>query len=186
MNPTLRAGDGLQVEPYEGKTIRVGDVVIFNSPEEDRKITHRVMSVNSKEIRTRGDNNKNTDPWVLSPESIIGRVICAQRGNRRKKVFAGTTGRLYAIVVRIIKVLDSRITLLLRPVYRWMMRIGILRKRMQPLIETQIISFDRPEGTELQLLMGRRVIGRLRPGKSQWQIRRPFRLFVDEERLPTR
>jgi hypothetical protein len=39
-------------------------------------------------------------------------------------------------------------------------------------------------GKELQLLMGRRVIGRWLPGMSRWHIRRPFRLFVDEASLP--
>jgi hypothetical protein len=32
--------------------------------------------------------------------------------------------------------------------------------------------------------MGRRVIGRRIEGKRGWQIRRPFRLFVDETSLP--
>jgi hypothetical protein len=51
-------------------------------------------------------------------------------------------------------------------------------------IKTKVISFDRAEGTELQLLLGRRVIGRWLPGMTQWLIRRPFRLFVDEGSLP--
>jgi signal peptidase I len=45
MNPTLRAGDGLQIEPYEGKKIRAGDVIVFVSPENGHKVTHRVISV---------------------------------------------------------------------------------------------------------------------------------------------
>jgi hypothetical protein len=32
--------------------------------------------------------------------------------------------------------------------------------------------------------MGRRVVGRWLPGMTRWYIRRPFRLFVDEESLP--
>jgi hypothetical protein len=48
----------------------------------------------------------------------------------------------------------------------------------------RVISFNREGGTELQLVMGRKVIGRRLEGKSGWNIRRPFRLFVDEEALP--
>jgi len=48
----------------------------------------------------------------------------------------------------------------------------------------RVISFNRDAGTELQLVMGRRVIGRWLEGKSGWNIRRPFRLFVDEAALP--
>jgi hypothetical protein len=48
----------------------------------------------------------------------------------------------------------------------------------------RVISFNRDAGAELQLVMGRRVIGRWLEGKSGWNIRRPYRLFVDEESLP--
>ena len=185
MNFTLRAGDELQVKPYEGKKIRVGDVVVFNSPENGRRITHRVISVNSKGIRTRGDNNKNIDLWILSPENIIGRVIYAQRGNIRKKVLGGFAGELFSATVRSIKVLDSRITLLLRPGYRWMVRTGFLRRFLNIEIKPKVITLNRPGGAELQLLMGQRVVGRLLPGQGGWQIRRPFRLLVDERTLPT-
>jgi hypothetical protein len=36
----------------------------------------------------------------------------------------------------------------------------------------------------MQLLMGNRVIGRKKVGENGWQIRRPFRIFVDEQALP--
>jgi signal peptidase I len=185
MNPTLRSGDGLQVEPYEAKKIRPGDVIVFNSPEDGRKITHRVISARSEGIKTRGDNNKNIDPRILSPEGIIGRVIYAQRGNKRKKIFGGAGGQLFSAGIRLIKVLDSRITTLLRPAYRWMVRTGLLRRLLNIQINLMVITLNRPGGTELQLLIGRNVIGRLLPGKTQWHLRRPFRLIVDEESLPT-
>ncbi|MGD8776215.1 MAG: hypothetical protein PVF76_16570 [Syntrophobacterales bacterium] len=47
-----------------------------------------------------------------------------------------------------------------------------------------MISFNRDAGTELQLVMGQRVIGRRLEGKTRWHIQRPFRLFVDETSLP--
>lgn len=46
-------------------------------------------------------------------------------------------------------------------------------------VATRIISLGRSEGTELQLLSGKRVIGR-----CYWHIRRPFLLVVDEDSLP--
>jgi signal peptidase len=185
MNPTLRAGDGLQVEPYEGKKIRVGDVVVFISPENGHNITHRVISIDSEGIRTRGDNNKNKDSWVLSPEGIIGRVIYAHRGKIRKKVLGGFTGELFSATVRLEKTLDSRISSLLRPAYRWMVKTGFLRRLLNLQMKLIVITLNRTDGTELQLLVGRHVIGKLRRGDTQWQIQRPFRLFVDEKSLPT-
>jgi hypothetical protein len=62
---------------------------------------------------------------------------------------------------------------------------GAIRRWLpNKIMKTKVISFDRAEGLELQLLMGRRVIGRWLPGMTQWLIRRPFRLFVDEASLP--
>ena len=52
---------------------------------------------------------------------------------------------------------------------------GFLRRRV-----TRVISFNRPEGIELKLFIGHRVIGWLLPGKKERHIRRPFRVFVDE------
>jgi len=184
MNPTLKSGDGLQVIPYDGKKIRLGDVVVFISPGDNRKIAHRVVSVNSQEIKTRGDNNNQVDSFVLSPDNIIGCVVYAQRGNKRRKVFGGPTGQLFAIAVRALKMFDSRISYLLRPPYNWMARTGVFSRLMHRLIKPKVIPLIRPKGTELQLLIGERVIGRLLPGKSRWHIKPPFRLFVDETTLP--
>jgi hypothetical protein len=49
----------------------------------------------------------------------------------------------------------------------------------------RIISLNRPEGAELQLLVGQRVIGRRPAGRRYWLIRRPFMSFVDEKSLPS-
>ena len=74
MNPTLKAGDSLRVAPYENTRINVGDVVVFHTPERERHVTHRVISVDSRGVRTRGDNNNKTDSWLLRPDEIIGRI----------------------------------------------------------------------------------------------------------------
>jgi hypothetical protein len=36
----------------------------------------------------------------------------------------------------------------------------------------------------MQLVLGRRIIGRRPAGAGLWIIRRPFRIFVDEQALP--
>jgi hypothetical protein len=196
MNPTLRAGDGLKIIPYDGQSIRLGDVVVFIPPGDENKIVHRVVSVGCQGIRTRGDNNNHMDPWILRPDNVVGRVVCAQRRNRRLRIFGGFMGRLFLVAVRTIHLADSAISSLLRPVYHWvapliskdystgLARRGVFRRLMHKLVAPRIVSFNRPEGIALQVLMGRRVIGWLPAGKENWHIRRPFRLFVDEQSLP--
>jgi hypothetical protein len=184
MNPTLRPGVLLQVRAYHGQKIRRGDVVVFIPPGGDSKIVHRVTSVNSYGIRTRGDNCDYEDDWVLRRENILGRVVSAQRGNRRFRVFGGPLGHSFAMAIRAINSIDSIFSPLLRPLYQRLAGTGVLRRCLPSQMRPRVISFNRDAGTELQLVLGQRVIGRRLEGKTGWNIRRPFRLFVDEETLP--
>ena len=184
MNPTLKSGDGINVIPYGKRKIRIGDVIVFPRPKGYHNVVHRVVSVDSHGIKTRGDNNSNIDPWTLSHDDIIGHAFRAQRGNRRISLHNGLKGLLYSLGIRATRMIESNISSLLHPAYYWLSRTGVLRPWLSARMQTRVLSFNRPNGTELQLLMGWRVIGRLLPGSSQWVIRRPFRLFVDEAALP--
>jgi signal peptidase len=184
MNPILKAGDRLEIVSCKGQKFRPGDVIVFIPPGGDSKVIHRVVDMDSQGIRTRGDNCTDIDPWILKPEQVLGRVVCARRRNKRLRVFGGPMGRLAATVVRAINWIDSSVSELLRPPYKRLARIGFFKQLIPERVEPQVVSFSRPSGTELQLLIGRWVIGRWLAGKSGWNIRRPFRLFVDENSLP--
>ena len=184
MNPLFKSGDRLKIISHHQDKIRVGDVVVFDSPEDEAKVVHRVVSVSSNGIKTRGDNCDQVDPWVLSPDHIVGRVVSAQRGKRRRRVFGGVVGQLFGVAIRAIHAIDARISSRLRPAYNRLALTGIFSRWLPSRMRPRVISFNRAEGLELQLVMGRRVIGRRLEGKSGWNIRRPFRLFVDEESLP--
>ena len=184
MNPTLRPGVRLDVRAYQGEKIRRGDVIVFISPEDGSKVVHRVISIDSNGIKTQGDNCNSEDNWVLSREDILGRVVAIQRNNRRRRIFGGPLGRLFAVTVRIIRAIDSPVSYVLRPAYNELAKVGILTRLLPAQMRPRVISLNRDAGTELQLLMGRQVIGRLLPGMTRWHISRPYRLFVDEESLP--
>lgn len=184
MHPTFKSGDQLLVIPYGEKKIRRGDVIAFLPPGGGQRVIHRVVQVDSRGIKSRGDRNSRFDPWLLDPAHIEGRVAYARRGARVWKVAGGPVGRLSAGVVRAIRLLNSGISAFLRPAYHWTARTGILRQLFYPVIATRIVSFNRPGGTEFQLLLGRRVIGWLRPAAKKWHIRPPFRLFISEPSLP--
>jgi hypothetical protein len=159
-------------------------VVVFRSPQKQGYVVHRVVSVHSQGVRTRGDNNTSIDPWVLCAGDIIGRVVSAQRKNRTITIHGGMPGRILAWTLWTVKRINMAIFRILRPVYRYLAQSGIFSRLMAHRIRTHVLYFKRPNGTEMQLLMGQWVIGRCPPGKEQWHIRRPFRLFVDEASLP--
>lgn len=184
MSPILKAGDILEIVSYKGQEIRSGDVIVFIPPGGESKVIHRIAVMDSQGIRTRGDNCTDVDPWILNPEQVVGRVICARRRNKRLRVFGGIIGSLFATLIRGIHSIDSSVSELLRPFYKRLAGVGLFKHLLPRGMEPRVISFNRQAGTELLLVIGQRVIGRWPPGESRWHIRRPFRLLVDEASLP--
>ncbi|HHT9124382.1 MAG TPA: signal peptidase I [Candidatus Brocadiia bacterium] len=185
MNPTLKAPDMLEVIPYDGNKIRCGDVVVFVPPGGNHKVIHRIISIDSQGIRTRGDHNANVDEWVLCPDDIVGRVIRTQRGDRWLRIYGGLMGRVYAFFLRTIRKINYYlISCPLHFPYRWLAKSGIFRGWLAERLKIHVLTFNRSYGKDMQLLMGRRVIGRYLRDKNKWMIRRPFRLVVDEASLP--
>ena len=185
MNPILRTGDLLEIVPYNGRQIRCGDAILFFCPEENRNVVHRVVALEARGIKTMGDNNVHSDPWIVTPGQVVGYVARAQRSRRWRRIPSGYAGLLAAYLVRTVRYTSAQLSTLFRPLFPLMIgsHLGALLRRR--FLATRIIAFKHPQGTELQLLAGRRVIGALPQGQSTWMIRRPFRLFVDETSLPT-
>jgi len=184
MKPILRDGDGLTVEPYGWRKKRVGDIVVFKDPENGQKIIHRIASIRKEGIRTRGDHNSQLDPWVLMPGEIIGKVVSVWRGNRKIRGWNGLAGRIQALVFRTFIKMDDLISRLLHPAYRWLSRKGLVRKLLRKKFEVRILSLQRPEGEEFWLFFKNRPIGRRRPSSSTWEIKKPYRLLIDDSTLP--
>ncbi len=184
MNPTLCEIDLLEVVPYGGRSIRAGDVVIFARPEGSHCIVHRVVSIAPEGIRTRGDNSRDVDIWLLQPADVAGRVIAAQRGQKRRKIAGGNAGQLFARLIYIRRYLNRGISRLLSPIYHYLAHCGVLRHLLPSRFKPRVVVSQADDGVHLQLLLGRRIVGKYNSRLRQWLIYRPFRLFVDESSLP--
>jgi hypothetical protein len=189
MLPTLRAGDALWVVSYDGTRIRRGDVVVFcpplgAEPEVGPHVVHRVVAVEAPGVRTRGDNNRGPDPWVLRVDDILGRVVAVRRGSRWVRVQGGLWGAAWARALAVLRALDRAASHALHPAYHRLAQAGVFSTLLPDCLRPRVLSFERPGGAEKLLVLGRRVIGRRPPAVGQWQIQRPFRLFVDESSLP--
>ncbi len=183
MNPTFKAGDQLRVVPYKNEKVCIGDVVVFPCDSSHSTITHRVVSVDFRGIKTRGDNNNNIDSKILQPAELIGRVVSARRDARIISVPGGRRGILYAKMLWAVKCINRIVSRLLHPTYHWLAESGVFKRIFPVWAKPRVFHFTRPNGIEMQLLIGRHIIGRRRPGSKQWHIRRPFRLFVDEANI---
>lgn len=177
MNPLLKNADRLVYIPYSKEQLRKGDVIIFNSANTSKMVVHRIISARDSIIRTKGDNNNYSDIEPICPSQIIGRVIYARRGPRKINIYRGMTGRIQCIMNKISPEFRKMLFRPLRPVYNLMTKSGAVRF---PRIRPQVLIFSRPSGTEIQLLVGKRVVGR-KPPLGNWQIKPPFLLFLDLE-----
>jgi signal peptidase I len=180
MYPTLSEHDLLEIESYGLRSIRVGDVIFFLSPEGDRPAVHRVAGVTPQGIRTKGDNNSRIDPWFIHPEDVIGQVVWAARGKKKRPIYGGRLGQLWSAGIRGRTVVEKGLSFL----YHRMAQPGLLRRFVPLHKRMRIVALRQKDGRAFKLLLGNWMIGNYQSGMSYWQIRRPFRLFVDVESLP--
>ncbi|NQU17446.1 MAG: signal peptidase I [Candidatus Saganbacteria bacterium] len=179
MNPTLKAPDILEVEPYnDEKKIQVGDVITFRHPTDDKNITHRVVLKTEEGVRTRGDNNSKLDPWLLNKE-VTGKVTYARRGKWRRIIHGGLWGRIYESYVRSRRLAYRAFSKLFRPLYHRVLRLHLFAGKIKP----RIINYQKKQYFEQQLVLGSRVIGRRLYGR-RWRINPFYRLLINESSLP--
>ncbi len=177
MNPTLQNLDKLFYAPYKNSKIKRGDVVVFFDREKRLKVIHRVKCADSRCIATKGDNNSKADTLILHPDQIIGRIIYGERHNKKIRIYNGFPGTIQATRVRWIREIKKVLCIILKPAYY------LLSGKLNLPIKKRVLTFQRPEGKELQLVIGKVMVARQLPGE-EWWIRPPFRLFLDESSLP--
>jgi hypothetical protein len=184
MNPTLREPEIMEIMPYDSRPLRVGDVAFFLSPEADRPVVHRIVRVTPAGISTRGDNNTQEDTFLLQPKDIKGRVVAAWRGQKRRKIAGGLQGRLTSRRLRWRRLLGRGVSPLLHPLYQALYHWGLIARLAPASFRPRVVVFHARGRDQFQLLLGQRIIGRYDDQRHQWQIQRPFRLFVDGRALP--
>lgn len=186
MTPTLRQFDTLILTHPDKQTINRGDIIVFKMPGKTTPVIHRVISVEGDSYRTRGDYNNKIDPYIVQKKDIQGLVRSIERKGRLQNLKDGETGyRLAASgILRIRRNLDYFFSNLLHPLYIVLSKSGIFRLFLPVKYKLKVFEYMRSNGIEYQLFLGDYHVGRRLPGESEWHIKRPFRLFIDEKKLP--
>lgn len=65
MRPTFSAGDVVVTQGVAIGSIRAGDVIAFQPPNQAKPVIHRVTSIDDGVATTRGDANSIEDPWQV-------------------------------------------------------------------------------------------------------------------------
>jgi signal peptidase len=74
MEPKVRPGDALVVQPKAASELQPGQVVVVHDPAvRGRLLSHRLVArLSNSELITKGDANANADSTPVKPEAVLG------------------------------------------------------------------------------------------------------------------
>lgn len=186
MDPTLIPLDLLEIVPCEESKLEVGDVIFFQANGRDLAVVHRISRINQQEgITTRGDNNTFDDSWILQTSAILGRVVAAWSGHKRRKIAGGKFGRLAYLLSWNRRIISRILSNTLGPLYCFLSLQGIIQSVLPNSLKPRVVVFQINGKNQLKLMMNCRQVGYYDKQQKKWHIRRPFRLFVDNYTLTT-
>jgi hypothetical protein len=107
MAPFIRDGDIVTVAPIAEAPLRLGDVVAFLTPEEDRLTLHRLVARQGEAWMLQGDNLQFPD-GLVPQQSILGRVTGIARRGRSIHWGLGPERGLLALLSRLNLLLPLR------------------------------------------------------------------------------
>lgn len=191
MEPTLRGIDFLEIEPYRDRPVQIGDIIAFFRPEVNTYVVHRVIQSTSSGVRTKGDNCLRPDSWRIPFQDVEGRAVAGWRGKRRIPLHPGKKGLYMASLCRLRETLLRVGFSSVEKFYDLICRLGIIARISALLLPRKIaprVILFRTTGYagygQAFILMGGRQVGRYDAHQEGWQIRKPYRLFVNEKDLP--
>ncbi|MBA7664907.1 Signal peptidase I W [subsurface metagenome] len=77
MEPQLKVGGVVVTRPVEAGDIKIGDIITFHSPLNEKLTSHRVIAVEDGSpvhFQTKGDTNEDADPFVVPAQNVAGKV----------------------------------------------------------------------------------------------------------------
>lgn len=122
---------------------------------------------------------------MLQAEDIIGRVMAAQRGARRRKVHGGRQGLVVLRCARLGQGIRRLAGSVPHKLYSLATGLGPFDRLLPRSLRLRVVRFDARYRVFLKLLSGRLTVGQYDDRREEWRIRRPFHLFVDEQSLPS-
>lgn len=77
MYPKIKKGDAVIIEKYKKNSkLEKGTTIVYHH--DKKTIVHRIDTITTKNnkviIKTKGDNNKQADTWIVAPSDIVGIV----------------------------------------------------------------------------------------------------------------
>lgn len=81
MEPTVKRGSAIVIEPTQPGALAVGDVITIRVGSEQAVFTHRIVRLAERPdglwLETKGDANELPDPSLVPASAVMGRVVLA-------------------------------------------------------------------------------------------------------------
>jgi signal peptidase I len=183
MYPTLRNGDGLKLEKYKNrKDIQKGDIIVYPHPEKNFDVVHRIINFAGTNIITRGDNNNKIDPYFVTYEDIIGKVISARRKAKTIHLKNGPHGYLIHKLMLFRRFTVRNFFFPLRVLSSATAKLQIFNF-LDPLIKTRKIIIKSNNSEKTLLVYKNSVIGKKMSEENDWKIKFPYKFFINKRKL---
>jgi len=77
MEPAIKAGSIIFV--FKTSMVKLNDIVTYQIPQGTYPVTHRIVKIINIHEKTffisKGDNNKEEDPYPILPNEVVGKVL---------------------------------------------------------------------------------------------------------------
>ncbi len=186
MNPTFFQDDLLYYSPETPGSYAKGDIIIFQSPTSgDKKlVVHRIIHTHGDSYRTQGDNSSEPDPYEVTPDIVIGKVIQAKRCERIIRIKNGYPGYIQHLSARCRRFLLRACTAPLKEIYYAVSDTGFVQHVTPKQYRGRIVAIRTPDGFDLLVFSGNHLAGWKNAGSADWCIRPPFRMIIARAYLP--
>lgn len=117
MTPFIRNGDVITVSSLQYSQPRIGEIIAFVRPEDEKLVVHRVIARHAKDAIFQGDNDLEYPEEVIPRENLLGKVTKIERNGR--KVWMGMGPERYMIAwlsrMKLLTPIGNCLAFLLRP-----------------------------------------------------------------------
>ncbi len=186
MNPALLQDDILEWVPVSERLPVPGDVIIFRDPANTGcLIIHRVViKYPDGSYCTRGDNMLFNDMHPVMHSEIMGVVTGGIREDRPMVVSMGSAGmRHHQYAQQRVKLLTRFEHFFAKPYWK-ISQIKFICRMVPERYQQRLVLVKTHEGYDLQVYLGRRLVGWKGEKDRDWTILPPYRLFIDRGHLP--
>jgi hypothetical protein len=178
MFPTLCPGDEIIV--LKPGRFQVGDVIGYHIG--NKTSLHRIVKIKKERIYTKGDNNLKIDPYTITLDNIIGKLVKIRRNNKVYNIRNKFPGYLTGKKCFIMKSLKKSLYVLLKYICRLKPILWGFNKIGQTVFYKRL-SIVKLTNNRYMVCCSRQCCGCYDSYNKEWVLRNRFKLLFSDTQL---